>query len=127
MADVFDQKAHEDVTTESPFVFMERLKADFKAGRQILEGLKADQVEQANKRRSPHNFRVGDSVMVDVQITSQTSLDTLARGKLGVRFAGPFPIIKQVTENSFQLKLSLSAEQCTTCSMRRSCVPTTNS
>ena len=44
MADVFYKKAHEDVKTESSFVFVERLKADWNAARQIIEELKADQV-----------------------------------------------------------------------------------
>ena len=109
IADVFDQAAHEAVDTEEPFIFMERLKAEWNAARVLLEELKADQVVQANKRRIPHSMKVGDQVMVDVQITERPLLNSLARGKLGVRRAGPFRITQQVTENSFRLALPLSA------------------
>ena len=66
MADVYGQKAHNDVTTETPFVYMKRLKADWKATRQIMEELKSDHVVQANKMRNPHKFCVGHSVIMDV-------------------------------------------------------------
>ena len=62
IADVFDQVPHETVDTEEPFIFMERMKTDLKAGR-------SDRVVQANKRRIPYTIEVGDQVLVDVQIT----------------------------------------------------------
>ena len=71
--------------TEEPFIFMEMMKTDWKAARVLLEELKAGHVVQANKRRIPHTMKVGDLVLVDVQKGERLLLDSMARGRLGVR------------------------------------------
>ena len=109
IADVFYHLTHETLDTEEPFIFMERMNSDWKAARVLLEELKADQVVQANKRRIPHSMKVGDQVLVDMQITERPLLDSMALGRLGVRRAGPFRIVQQVIENSFWLALPISA------------------
>lgn len=64
------------------------------------------QVHVANKRRIPHTFETGDEVLLD---TSKLPIGYAnvgvggTSGKLQQRYAGPFTLGRQYSENAFEL------------------------
>ena len=96
---MWDEKAHQGDLTEDPFLFRQRLKTDWKIARTALIHLQEQQAQEANKRRRSHCFKVGDEVLVNVRNAPRESL--APGGVLDPRFAGPYRIVGQVTENSF--------------------------
>jgi len=61
--------------------------------------------EHADKKRTPHNFKVGDLVFVKLRPYRQNSVVGRRVHKLSKRFYGPFKILSAVGEVVFQLDL----------------------
>jgi len=59
----------------------------------------------ADKRRLPHPFQVGDSVLVKLHPYRQTSISGTRINKLAKRYYGPFQITDQIGDVAFKLKL----------------------
>ncbi|XP_076929706.1 uncharacterized protein LOC143594229 [Bidens hawaiensis] len=73
----------------------------------IRTHLKASQDRQksyADKRRQPIEFQVGDHVMLKVSLWKGV-IPFQKRGKLSLRFIGPFKIIAQVGNVAYRLEL----------------------
>lgn len=65
---------------------------------------------QADKRRSPRTFQVGDAVFLKLQPYIQSSVATRACHKLSFRFFGPFKIISKINDVAFKLELPPQAQ-----------------
>jgi hypothetical protein len=60
---------------------------------------------QADKGRSERAFSVGDLVFLKLQPYVQSSLAPHANQKLAFKFFGPFPVLKKVRAEAYQLAL----------------------
>ncbi|KAE8771793.1 polyprotein [Hordeum vulgare] len=59
----------------------------------------------AHKKRSFHEFEVGDQVFLKLLPYIQTSLSPRANHKLSFKFFGSFPFIAKVSEVAYKLQL----------------------
>ncbi|WVZ06680.1 hypothetical protein V8G54_020026 [Vigna mungo] len=70
-----------------------------------LEKAHEQMIRQANKKRKPANFEVGDWVYLRIRPHRQTSMPTRLHPKLSTRYFGPFQIIQKVGEVAYKLQL----------------------
>lgn len=60
---------------------------------------------QADKKRSPRTFEVGDQVFVKLQPYVQTSVARRANHKLAFRYFGPYQILKSINLVAYEVAL----------------------
>ncbi|XP_052728408.1 transposon Tf2-1 polyprotein isoform X1 [Vigna angularis] len=70
-----------------------------------LEKAQEQMIRQANKKRKPTNFEVGDWVYLRIRPHRQTSMPTRLHPKLSARYFGPFQISQRVGEVAYKLQL----------------------
>ena len=64
---------------------------------------------QADKRRSDHQFNIGDYVYLKLQPYVQTSLAPCAHQKLSFRYFGPFKMVDKIGSVAYKLELPESS------------------
>ena len=75
---------------------------EFTVAKQHLEAAQQRQKSQADKRRNPSGFQVGDRVLLS---TVNLSLKATGTRKLMPRFIGPFKIKERISEVAYRLEL----------------------
>ncbi|WVZ54264.1 hypothetical protein U9M48_005089 [Paspalum notatum var. saurae] len=61
--------------------------------------------KQADKQRSDRQYKVGDSVLVKVQLYVQTSLARRSIQKLAFKYFGPYEVLARINTAAYRLKL----------------------
>ncbi|WVY89838.1 hypothetical protein V8G54_035352 [Vigna mungo] len=74
-----------------------------------LERAQDVMVRQANKKRKPMTFEVGDWVFLKIRPHRQSTMPTRLHSKLAARYFGPFQIIQKVGETAYKLQLPETA------------------
>uniref|UniRef100_A0A8R7P267 Tf2-1-like SH3-like domain-containing protein n=1 Tax=Triticum urartu TaxID=4572 RepID=A0A8R7P267_TRIUA len=60
---------------------------------------------QADQKRTPREFQVGDQVFLKLQPYIQTFVARRANHKLSFKFFGPFLVIRRINEVTYELQL----------------------
>ena len=82
--------------------FVERIKQVQEEARSALQQAAKDMSQYYNRRRKETSFKVGDMVWLD----SKNIKTTRPSKKFDDRWFGPFPIVKILSSNTYQLKLT---------------------
>ena len=82
--------------------FSEQMVEELTVAKQHLEAAQQRQKSQADKRRNPSGFQVGDRVLLS---TVNLSLKATGTRKLMPRFIGPFKIKERISEVAYRLEL----------------------
>lgn len=90
----------------STTTFHSQLRANLEAAKQSLEKARARQAYYADQHRLPHQFKVGDKVLLSTENLRPAQDDHVP--KLSPRYIGPFLLVKQQSPVAFQLELPKS-------------------
>jgi hypothetical protein len=72
---------------------------------QNLHHARQQMKKQADKKRSPRTFQVGDSVFVKLQPYVQVSVAPRAHHKLAFRYYGPYSVLKRINPVVYEVQL----------------------
>ena len=82
--------------------FLEHLQRDLKTAIQNIKRAQENQKKQADKRRRPLEFRVGDDVLLSTRYINTAGMGP--SHKLGPLYIGPFKVLEKYS-NAYKLKL----------------------
>jgi hypothetical protein len=94
-------------TTRSTATFAERMATLLEDAKEMLRNTQDNMIKEANKRRSPHRFQVGDQILLDTKGLPIGYANTrLNSRKMQQRFVGPFTITAtSKSPNAFVLNI----------------------
>ena len=82
--------------------FTEEMNRQLNVAKHMLEAAQQRQKSQADKKRNPAGFQVGDRVLLS---TVNLSLKATGTRKLMPRFIGPFKIKERISQVAYRLQL----------------------
>ncbi len=95
---LMDNLVTEDDTDPTVSTLLDQLQDDLVTVQKNLEVAQVNQKKYADTRRRPHDFLVGEEVLLSTSKFRRQE-------KLGKKYMGPFQIMKKVTEDTFELAL----------------------